>query len=541
MSQKYILPLTLIIVVIYVLSIFSPFLIGGDSITYFIIAKNMVLNDHWLWLVNSDGPWLDKPHLPFWLTAFSFKLFGFHPWSYLLPGAIFYLLGAMYTYKLALLLYNNKGTAELACLMYVTTAALMGCSLDLKAEAYLLGEIIPASYYLLKYHQKTKLRYLFLSSLFAALALMTKGLFTLITVSTGVIALFIYQKQYQNFVSIKWWSVVALTFIFAAPEFIALYTQFGSTGIKWFFIGSQFGRFFDNGRITQAHGGTLYYFLGVFLWSFLPWTLVFIAAVLHIVKNFKQQVLEQKQAVIYLLSIFVITFIMFSLSQFQFDYYIDIILPFAAILSAYYLGEQRQHAAKNPIFKIQLGIAMILLFLTLILIALAAIKANPYFMLFSMLPALLLLGMLFTWSKLSLFQKAISYSALTASILFFIGVAMQVILFAPLNAGYVIAQVVNQQGDHLPIYEFTQSSVSVYVQQPSMMVSSLDQLPKDSSYYLIVQDPEENVSAILQQFPHAKVILNQDFYHIGKFLGYVTWSEAKIRAEAQHTFLLKIN
>jgi hypothetical protein len=52
--------------------------------------------------------WLDKPHFPFWITAFSFKLFGFTTWAYKLPGILFMLMGAGYTYLFARKLYNKE-------------------------------------------------------------------------------------------------------------------------------------------------------------------------------------------------------------------------------------------------------------------------------------------------------------------------------------------------------------------------------------------------------------------------------------------------
>jgi 4-amino-4-deoxy-L-arabinose transferase-like glycosyltransferase len=109
---------------------FFPFLVNDDPTVYFTIAKNIVLSHHWLSLTDSHGAWLDKPHLPFWLTAVSFKLFGFHAWSYILPGFLFYMLGAFYTYKIARLFYTDETVALFSVLIYVTILRLMLSSLD---------------------------------------------------------------------------------------------------------------------------------------------------------------------------------------------------------------------------------------------------------------------------------------------------------------------------------------------------------------------------------------------------------------------------
>ena len=47
-----------------------------DSALYASIAKHIAITHDWVNLVVSGHDWLDKPHLPFWLCAFSFKCFG---------------------------------------------------------------------------------------------------------------------------------------------------------------------------------------------------------------------------------------------------------------------------------------------------------------------------------------------------------------------------------------------------------------------------------------------------------------------------------
>jgi len=162
---------------------FSPMLSSDDPYFYAMIAKNMLINNDWINLSYAGQGWLDKPHLPFWLTALSFKLFGINAVAYALPGFIFHLIGAFYTYQLAKYLYDRK-TALIALVIYLTTLHLMLSAIDVRAEAYLLGTIIPAVYYWLKYDnsETLKLRYLLLGSLFTALAMMTKGPFVVITI-----------------------------------------------------------------------------------------------------------------------------------------------------------------------------------------------------------------------------------------------------------------------------------------------------------------------------------------------------------------------
>ena len=82
-------------------------LIEPDAGIYASVAKNMVLRNNYWELIFQGKDWLDKPHFPFWITAASFNIFGINTWAYKLPGILFLLLGAWYTYRFALLHYSK--------------------------------------------------------------------------------------------------------------------------------------------------------------------------------------------------------------------------------------------------------------------------------------------------------------------------------------------------------------------------------------------------------------------------------------------------
>lgn len=522
------------------LLMFSPFLIDTDTTVYFIIAKNMALHGHWLDLISSQGPWLDKPHLPFWLTALSFTLFGCHPWSYILPGFIFYMIGGLYTYKVARLLYNNEIIAWLSLLITVTTLRLMLSSLDVRAEAYLLGEIMPACYYWLKYHEKTKIQYLLLGALFTGCALMTKGIFVLVTIGSGMMVLWVYQKQLKNFVSIKWLLAVVLSFICALPEFMALYAQFSLEGLRWFFVGSQFGRFFDTGRIVK-HNGHIFFFAQTFLWAFLPWSIVFLAALCNVCQNFKAVSIDDKKAFIYLGSTFFVTFLMFSLSKFQLDYYINIVFPFAAILSARYLYDLIDRYQKHSVFTIQLLLSSSLLIVIILINVAVSWEIIPYFMLLDFLPIGLLIYMLKNQSRLSALEKGVVYPAISITIVFLVLMLIQAVVISKLNVGYVMANYINHHDGQLPVYEYQRSSnLSIYLKKNTFLIKKSDQLPLNSSYYLVTESGK-HFSSFLKKWPSAKIVFEQDVLDLRDFTRHIFLRQPVSDSKAPHMILLKVN
>ncbi|KXS31431.1 MAG: Glycosyl transferase family 39 [Candidatus Gallionella acididurans] len=485
-------------VLINAAAMFSPIINSGDAVTYATIANHIVLSHDWVKLVLDGHDWLDKPHLPFWITAFFFKLGGSGAPTYILPGFIFHLVGAYYTYRLARLLYN-KQTAGLAVLIYVSIFNLMDASIEVKAETYLIGQIMPACYYWLRYDTKFRIKYLVLGALFTAMAVMTKGIFTLFTITSGMACLWIYQKQWSKFFSLKWLAALILSLLFVAPELIALHMQFnrhdGNAGleqpvssIRFFFWDSQFGRFFNTGPI-QNHNGNPFYFVLVFLWAFLPWTIIFFAAIHAQVKSFGKSILPERAAFIFLSGAFLCTFLMFSATKFQFDYYIDIILPFAAILCAQYLNKS---SISRTLFITQMSL--------ICLLALIAIAMAIYVMNIELLAAaaLILIWLMYyaykTRAALPGF-RILMYSVLAINLLYIFLTLLTAVTFMQYSVAYNAAKLFGRQSA-VPIYVFQMPEVArelaLYSEAPCYEIDNTEALIQaKGSYYLIARRGQE--------------------------------------------------
>jgi 4-amino-4-deoxy-L-arabinose transferase-like glycosyltransferase len=129
-----------------------------DGALYATLAKNMVLSGDYINLMVDNKDWLDKPHFPFWITAFSFKLFGINSFAYKLPALLFWLAGAWYTYAFAKKL-SNPQTAQWAVLIYLSIEHLIISNNDVRAEPYLTGLMIGAAYYYYLAYQSNKIKY----------------------------------------------------------------------------------------------------------------------------------------------------------------------------------------------------------------------------------------------------------------------------------------------------------------------------------------------------------------------------------------------
>ena len=363
--NKYFLLFLMLGIAANIPALFSD-IMDQDSAFYATIAKNIVLRNDWVNLIGNGADWLDKPHLPFWITALSCKVFGITAFAYKLPSFLCWLLGVYYTYKLAESFYD-KATAQMATIIFVSSLHVILANYDLRAEGYVTTFIVAAVFHLYQLYKNNSWKQVFIAAFFCALAVMTKGIFVLITIASGFVLHWIFTKQWKQFANMKWYAMIALTLLFILPELYCLYVQFDLhpekivygaqhvSGIRFFFWDSQFGRFFNTGPIKGK--GDPSFFFHTTAWAFLPWTIVLLASVFVLLKNIRKNL--QSEKVIITGSVW-ITFFIFSISQFQLPHYIVILFPHFSILSASWLLNNKDEKTMQKL-NISAGIIFILL------------------------------------------------------------------------------------------------------------------------------------------------------------------------------------
>jgi 4-amino-4-deoxy-L-arabinose transferase-like glycosyltransferase len=335
-----------------------------DAALYAGIAKRIAINNNWIELIGDGKDWLDKPHLPFWITALSFKCFGVNDFAVKLPALLSLLLSVKYCYLLALQ-HGSRTTAQYSCIILLTSLHLYLSLFDVRAEAYLILFVTAAIYHYHRLFQQPKFSQAIAAALFTAAAICTKGIFTAITIYAGFGIYWMISKEW-HFLWNRWlWISIALTGIFILPELICLYLQFdahpekivfgqpGVSGIRFFFWDSQFGRFFNNGPIKGS--GDLFFFVHTLLWAMIPWSIVvFPAWISTSIKAYKE-----RDSFLVLSGTALASFCLFSFSHFQLPHYIVIIFPLYAIFIAHYLYSLKTATAHWRWTLVQLAVLII--------------------------------------------------------------------------------------------------------------------------------------------------------------------------------------
>ena len=344
LPKKVFLSLLLLEVFVNFSGIATPFF-SNDPSLYAAISRAMVQRHDFIDLYVYGIDWLDKPHFPFWMAAFSFKIFGISEWSYRLPALLFILLGAFYKYLLAKKLYDVN-VAQIAVVVLLSAQHLLMSNTDVRAEPYLLALIVGAVYHFYNLFQRFSFLDLLLGSLFAGCAVMTKGIFALVPIGTAIIGHAIFTNQFKQLFHWRWLLAVLLTAVFVLPEVYAVYIQFdqhpekivfgktGVSGVKWFLWDSQFSRFVNNGPITRPKGDVFYY-VHTLLWAFAPWCLLFYFV---LVKRIIAVTRKRKLQEYLTLCAFIPMLLFFSLSKFQLNFYTNILFPFFSIVVASFIA-----------------------------------------------------------------------------------------------------------------------------------------------------------------------------------------------------------
>lgn len=458
-------------------------ILGPDGTLYASIAKTMAETNNFSDLYNNGRDWLDKPHFPFWIAALSFKLFGISTWSYKLPAIIFVLLGARYTWLFAIRLYGNTSIAQYSVLILLTAQHIILSNMDVRAEPYLTALLIASLYHFHRSWTEKLLIQILWGSLFAACAVMTKGVFVLITIGAAVVGHLLVTKNAKEIIHWRWLLAAFCILLFITPELYALYLQFdrhpeklifdthGVSGIKFFFWDSQFGRFFNTGPIKGA--GDPSFFLHTTLWAFLPWSLLLYPAIYTWIKAFVQKKGVQEG---YLITGGLVTFLLFSLSQFQLPHYLNIVFPFFSILTADYIY-RLQH---TKIFeRVQYAIVILILIALPLLqfFVQPAIHVGTIMVLICLLLLLIFLPRLF-----HLPIKEIVMGRMVVLVVL-LNVYLNLVFYPEIvqyQAGTYAGRYINQQYKNIPAYHLQSRFNTPYQFYTQMPVTTIDALSDTS-------------------------------------------------------------
>lgn len=364
MSKKFYLLAGALLVVIYLRGLFIP-LMDNDAAHHANIALHMFCTGDYISLIDQGHDYLDKPHLHFWLTALSYHIFGVNSFAYKLPSLLFSILGIYATYRLGKLLYT-KETGRLAACILATSFSFILANHDVRMDAILTSSIIFSIWQLIAFTQTLRWKNLILASIGLACGFSTKGMIGIAMPGIAVAVHILYQRNWTILFQWKWVLLPVFVFACISPVLYCYYLQFdlhpekivrghsAISGVR-FILWSQNIERLEGEKFGAVAQEDPFFFLHTFLWAFIPWSLLTIAAYWKRLKKFirkKFRYSVQREFITF--GTITIIFIIISASNFKLPHYLNILLPLFSIMLAGYLTSSLRRRQQRDLFITQI-------------------------------------------------------------------------------------------------------------------------------------------------------------------------------------------
>ena len=329
MSSSKIYPaLWAAIALLYFCAAYFIELIDVDAAQYASIAREMSESNNCLIIKHKYADYLDKPPLLFWLSAFSYKIFGIGHFAYRLPSLLATFLGLFATYALGKKLYDAK-TGQLAALILASSQAWILFNHDIRTDTLLAAFSVTAIWQLVEYADSRKwLNFLF-GFICIGLAMLAKGPLGAVIPGIALSAYWLGQKQWKNLFRPEWILGILIAFAVLSPMLIGLWMQWKCDGIYFYFWKQSFGRI--TGENSWRNDNGAFFFVHSFLWSFLPWAIIALWAFAKRAYQFWAKGADRELLTFFG---FLIPFIALSFSKYKLPHYIFPLYPFMAIIAA---------------------------------------------------------------------------------------------------------------------------------------------------------------------------------------------------------------
>lgn len=326
--------------------LFLP-LMENDSAQHATMAMTMADNDDFWNIYKNGKPYLDKPHMHFWLSAWSMKLLGHSVWAYRLPAILLTILAAYGISRLTILLYGNTNTGRIAGLLFLTSQAVVLSLFDVRTDAVLAAFSVLAMWQWARYLKKHSLLGAVFGGLFTAFAYASKGVFAIAVIGLFLFFVVLYENRWKRLWN--WKLLIGLLFFLTGcmPMFYAYWIQFGKEGLEFITYGQSTGRFTgeDFGKTSQ---NDYFFYFHTLLWAFLPWSLW-----AYLVLFFRSKSLLSAKRLPEIASFSTVAFFMFfmNFSQFKLPHYLNVILPLSAIFVAAFVCKMVREKKRIKIFE----------------------------------------------------------------------------------------------------------------------------------------------------------------------------------------------
>jgi 4-amino-4-deoxy-L-arabinose transferase-like glycosyltransferase len=353
-----------------------------DASQYAEMSREMLVRGDFLHVYDRGFDYLDKPPFLFWVSSLSMKVFGINNFGFKFPSILFALWALYATYRLGRLLYNDA-VGRMAALVLATCQGMFLMTNDIRCDTILMSWTITAVWLIQEWVVSRRLWYLLAGFAAVAFGMMTKGPIALMVPVFCFVSDWVLKRQWRNFFRWEYLLGLIVIAVLLIPMSIGLYQQFDLhpeklindkthvSGLRFFYWSQSFGRI--TGESPWKNGAGIDFLLLNMLWSYLPWILLFVAALIsNAVTVVRQRFRLQPHQEWLTTGGFLLAYLALGSSAYQLPHYIFIAYPLASVFTAkfvYDIAEADAGKGYARFFKVaQPVIAALLLLASLALI-----------------------------------------------------------------------------------------------------------------------------------------------------------------------------
>lgn len=233
-------------------------------------SREMMVSGDYLHPMLNGLPRYDKPVLIYWLQASSMRIFGLNEWAARFPSALFASIWVMAAFFMARYWYG-RNTAFWAAFLQATSLMVLGIGRAATADAVLNACLAIAMFAIFVYTEKRQKYFLYLAFFMMGAAFLTKGpIAVFIPIVVSFLYVVVIKKDWRFWLRSVFNPLGLFIFgVIALPWYIYMLNADGMAFVNGFFMRHNVARFMGP---LQGHGGSLVYYVPVFLVGTLPHT-----------------------------------------------------------------------------------------------------------------------------------------------------------------------------------------------------------------------------------------------------------------------------
>jgi 4-amino-4-deoxy-L-arabinose transferase-like glycosyltransferase len=319
------------------------------------VPSEMLAAGRWFAITLNGAPFLDKPHLPFWLNLIAFKVWGVSDWAARLPTLALTVAEVWMTYRLGRLLLPPRA-AWLGGFILLSSPGYFYLHLELFADHFVTFSLILALYFLVLWLKEPRHRWAYLFHLSLGLGFLSKGIigpgFPLVI---GLIYTWQLGRLHRFRRLVFHLGGLTLLALIVVPWF-ALMEKTYPGFLRHFFLDEHILRFLGHrqpGGVSTISAPLLWVFLGVWL---MPWVMLLPQALYLYLQNLRLKTPGQEGWLLLVWPAVVLA--VFTFSSTRIEYYTLPALPALGLILGWrldrYLESPRDRSL--PITLLALGL-----------------------------------------------------------------------------------------------------------------------------------------------------------------------------------------